>query len=158
MSMHNDFQSFIKDCRNAAHLTLEKAAFLLNTSPRQISNYEKGKHNVPDDIAVAMAKVYENHEIVYRWLRDNRCGQMILPDVGEQGFAESVLDVLSNINLMKENIQELIDIGKDGKIDAIEEPAFEKIKASCCIPLARSLVILSLFDKKKAELHKQLSK
>ena len=155
--MNNDFQSFIKDCRYAAHLTLEKAAFLLNTSPRQISNYEKGTHKVPDDIAVAMARVYQNREIIYRWLRNNRCGQMILPDVGEQGFAESVLDVLSNIDLMQENIKELINIGKDGKLDAMEEPVFEKIKASCCIPLARSLVVLSLF-KKKAEPHKQFSR
>lgn len=155
--MYDDFLVFIKSCRKNARLTLEQAAYQLNVSPRQVSNYESGYHRVSDDIAVSMARAYKNPLIIYKWLRCNKCGQMILPDLGNQALAENILDVLMHVEQIQKRTSELINIGRDGKVDKREQTSFDKINDDYCIPLAKSLIRLALCNKKTEPSRRQLS-
>ncbi len=147
--MNNDFVKLIKKCRKNAHLTIEEAAFLLNTSTRNLYYYENGTSKVPDDMAVAMSRIYRNPLVKYAWLQNTRCAQAILPELGDKSLSENILDIMYVLDKMDAHSTDLIDIGRDNMIDDKERSLYEKIKQNCLLPLSRCVFALSFPINKK---------
>ena len=52
-------KTIYKICREQAGYTQERAAELLSCSVRQLSRYEAGEAQVPDDLAYAMVRLWQ---------------------------------------------------------------------------------------------------
>lgn len=100
-------------------------------------------------MAVRMAELYNYPAIIYCWARDNACGRLFLPAIDERSLSENILDSLVNIESMKNEIPNLIMIGRDNQIDHAEAGIFDKIKNNGLIPLIKSSLAIIFSGKKK---------
>lgn len=62
-------KTIYKICRAQAGYTQERAAELLSCSVRQLSRYEAGEAQVPDDLAYAMVRLYNSQYLAVEHLR-----------------------------------------------------------------------------------------
>lgn len=85
--MKDSRKSIYRICRDRAGLTQEEAAPKLGVSVRALGSYEAfsletGKHMPPEDIVLAMAKIYSTPWLPLLHLKENTLiGQAIFPDV-----------------------------------------------------------------------------
>ena len=154
--MHNDFPRFIKQCRINAQLTQETAAIELNIPRRSLVNYENGTTFVPDDIAVAMSKLYQVPIIRYLWLKNTLCGQCLL-DFEEKNLSESILGLAVKLNESNSHLNDLMLIGSDGRIDTNEKPKYTLI-LDTFRQLAKDILSLNFCSIKKAESRERFSR
>lgn len=146
--MHTSFPKFIKQCRIDAKMTQEYAAIELNVPRRSLVNYESGFTAVPDDIAVAMSKLYNAPIIRYLWLRNTLCGQFLL-EVEEKDLAENILSLAVCFSNARTCIADLMAIGADGHIDMKETPKYIQI-LDTFRHLAKDILLLNFHQNKKA--------
>ena len=146
--MHTNFPKFIKQCRIKAKMTQEAAAIELNVPRRSLVNYESGFTAVPDDIAVAMSKLYNAPIIRYLWLRNTLCGQFLL-EVEEKDLAENILSLAVWFNNSRTCMDELLAIGADGYIDIKEMSKYTQI-LDTFRQLAKDILSLNFHQNKKA--------
>ena len=70
-------------CRENSGLSQEYAAGLLHIAPRTLSDYENDKTTVPDDIVMAMGKIYDTNFLVWWHLKYRTPYGEILPEIYE---------------------------------------------------------------------------
>lgn len=66
--------------RQDAGLTRERAAEIIDTSPRTLAYYESGRQ-IPDEIMARMVKAYNAPRLGYDYLQLSKTGQIILPEL-----------------------------------------------------------------------------
>lgn len=69
--MPKEGKTIYQTARLVANLTQEKAAELLNVSPKSVGAYERGETIPPDDIVVSMTKTYQTPWLAYMHLTIN---------------------------------------------------------------------------------------
>lgn len=116
--------------RRAAGITQEKAAELLDISPRTLANYEGGCYIPPDETVLAMVDVYGAQTLALEHLRASTAlGAQLIPEIEEVPLPTAVCRIVSAIREMERNHMQdrLLDIAADGKLDEMEQEDFARI-------------------------------
>jgi len=145
--MNGAHENVYKMGRKYAGLTQEQAAELLNVSVKSVSDYEGERTKVPEDVVIAMAKVYGHPALVWIHLQEyTRFGDFLpkiqLPQTnGEAGFA--IWQAQNALVAAALPIMEIL--GEDICEDKAEEL---KIKMTKIEDVLSKLLSTSLFSKK----------
>lgn len=117
-----------KIARTNAGLTQDKAAELLYTSSRSITDYETSRTIPPDDIVCRMVELYEAPWLAYEFLRGStEVGKRYLPEVEHVDLAKSVLRLQKEVSDLKNINEDMIEIACDGFIEEHEKCKWQLI-------------------------------
>lgn len=111
-------------------ITQERASDAIPCSVRSLADYESGLRVPPSDTVVRMAEIYDAQYLCYQHLRQtSEIAQRLIPDVRECDLPEAVLRLIDQIYDFADAREDrrLIAIAKDGIIDEIERPEFDRI-------------------------------
>lgn len=140
-----------KMCRENAGLSQEYAAGLLHIAPRTLSDYENDKTTVPDDIVMAMGKIYDTNFLVWWHLKYRTPYGEILPEIYEP---TTVGDMMFSYVLAKDatddSYESFKDVYEDRQLRPDEIPKLEEAihKAEGA---ASNLTAIALFARKKIQ-------
>lgn len=133
--MYDASENIYRHYREAAGLTKEKAAELLDISVSSLSNYERfiygiNKFKCPDEIVVKMGKVYGDMELVWRHLSEyNIAGRAVLPKINDVPLSNAFLKLMIEQDDVEELEKELAKISSDDVVHPGEIPIFNKAVA-----------------------------
>lgn len=119
-----------QNARNAAGLTQERAAELLNISVRSLADYEAGVRFPPDRIVSKMLDVYNTQLLAVQHVRISaQLAGYVIPEVPELCFSQAALTLIDAVYSFADDKmdRELIDIARDGSISDEERPRFDHI-------------------------------
>lgn len=115
--------------REAAGITQEKAAELIDISVESLRAYENGRRIPQSSTVVRMVDIYNTQFLAYQHLKhSDSIAQNLLPDITEKGLAEAVLTLIKEIRDVESLIPTLVEIASDGVIRENERCAWNKIK------------------------------
>lgn len=123
-------KSIYQIARENAGFTQEKSAEMLNISVESLRLYEYEKRTAPNEIVANMADIYGVRHLPYQHLRNTPCGDF-LPRLEFKDFSESVLSYMVSLSNCKKDIQELMQIARDGQVDKAEAEHFRDIVMRC---------------------------
>ena len=152
--MNGRFADVLFEARQRAGYTRERAAEMLNISPRTLTYYEAGRQ-VPDRIVAMMVDAYAAPGAGYYWLSNELyTGRILLPKVNVLGVSNGALQMRVSLRNALQAQERLEDICRD---DLIAED--EETPLSACINSLRELAaacmgmkILGTTGNKKAPL------
>lgn len=122
-------ENIYKSARQAAGLTQEQAAALLNVSPRTLLEYEAGRIIPADDIVCKMVEVYGIKHLAYLHLKQStEVGRRFLPDLHIMDLPRSVLRLQKEVKDVTDINPEIIDVACDGVIEEHEHDAWQNIQ------------------------------
>ena len=132
--MNGRFADVLFEARQRAGYTRERAAEMLNISPRTLTYYEAGRQ-VPDRIVAMMVDAYTAPEAGYYWLSNELyTGRILLPKVNVLGVSNGALQMRVSLRNALQAQERLEDICRD---DVIAED--EETPLSACINSLREL-------------------
>ena len=112
--------------RLSSGLTQERAAERLAISPRSLQDYECGIRRPCDEVLVRMVDVYNAQYLALQHVREGlRPIQDLIPDVNACGLCEATMQLYAFEDAKVD--RKLIDIARDGQIDASERAEFDRI-------------------------------
>lgn len=116
-----------KEARNAAGLTLEKAAERLGVDPRTLTKYESGALPVRPEMALKMGEVYGQPETLPRRHCAERCpiGRILRPVFQAGNIASDTLRLLKELRDVNERVANLVEVAADGEVQPDEVPEFK---------------------------------
>ena len=97
-----------------------------------------------------IVEIYGNEYIGYQYLLTFRLGQKLFAPIENKSFSETVLSFIANIKKSNKCIDDLIEIGADGKIDKKEQPKYKQILNTFRL-MTKDILILKFCKNKKAE-------
>lgn len=106
----------------------EGAAELLHINQATLAKYELETLNVPNDMVVLMADLYNAPELL-NWYCCNECsiGNCTKEEIQLKDLALVSLQILSKLEPIEEKKKKLIHISADGKIDEHEKPIMKEV-------------------------------
>ncbi len=118
-----------KKSRIQANLTIEESAAMLNFSPRMISFYESGTHEISESDLLEMASAYNDPLLPYNYWAAN---SLIAKHYGfspipEASFSDIALKVANGFNRIANGRERFLDMVADAKIDVKEVSEFKEI-------------------------------
>lgn len=119
-------KSIYQRAREVAGMTQERAAEYLNIATETIASYEQGRRNIPDDIVVEMADLYQCPILCHKHLRLKATARN-LPDVDVKSLSQAVIMLLKNMDDLDTNGNLLLQIAYDNKVDEQEIDDWEFI-------------------------------
>lgn len=125
--MSKFYENMYKASRANAGLSQERAAELLNVSPRTLSDYENGHTRVADDIVSAMAEVYDCPLLAWWHIKETSPLGKFLPDIvmpkthGDMAF--QLISAQGNLAHAVESVKEIMS---DGIIHDHEREDFDR--------------------------------
>ena len=138
-------------CRENSGLSQEYAAGLLHIAPRTLSDYENDKTTVPDDIVMAMGKIYDTNFLVWWHLKYRTPYGEILPEIYEPS---TIGDMMFSYVLAKDatddSYESFKDVYEDRQLQISEIPRLKEAihKAEGA---ASNLTAIALFARKKIQ-------
>ena len=127
--MLRDGTNQYKRARQAAGLTQEAAAEVLDTSVESLKAYETGLRFPPNAMAAGMAEAYGTPWLAVEHLRAVSCDLSVLPEVHVQELPTAVLTLVNRCAGLEGQLRELMLIAEDGVIDETEQESFDGIAA-----------------------------
>lgn len=128
--MSNDGKTIYKTCREAAGLTQERAAELLNCGVRTLARWECGACLPPEDIVYHMIMLYNNQYLAVEHLRQaSQIAADLLPAVENCNLQTATIRLVNRVLRFagEHRDQQLLQIAEDGKIDEQEQALFNEI-------------------------------
>lgn len=122
--------SIYRTCRDAAGLTQEQAAELLNCSVRQLARYESGEQRVPEDVAYRMVSLYDSPLLEVQHLRlVSPVAADFLPPVVQRAFIQASIKIANQMRNFYKSDQgyRLLEIAEDNVVSPDEEPLYREI-------------------------------
>ena len=118
----------LKEARNRARLSREKAAAKLFVGCRSLAVYEDTENKCPPDVVLKMGEVYDDPTLPADYC-SAVCpiGQVLAHCVQRSEFAVTVMRVLKEFADVDELRGDLIKIASDGRINPHEEDEFKAI-------------------------------
>lgn len=133
-------KSIYQRAREQSGLTQEKAAELLNIATETIASYECGRRNIPDDIVVDMAELYDCPILCYKHLRKKATGKS-LPEVDVTSLSHAVVMLLKNVDDVREQSNKMLNIAYDNIIDEEEFEEWHRV-LNCINGLQKSCLTI----------------
>lgn len=128
--MASDGKSIYKACREAAGITQERAAEMLNCGVRSLARWESGETFPPEDIAYHMSVLYSSQYLAVEHLRAvSQLAASIVPTVEQCNLQTAALRLVNRVLDFAEHHRDrdLLRIAEDGKITKEEKPLFDDI-------------------------------
>ena len=124
--------------RKKAGRTRERAAEIIDTSPRTLAYYEAGRQ-IPDDIMARMVKAYNAPRLGYDFLQLSKTGQMILPELDEDSPASLIIHLAitmresEDVSLKLEKVFDKQRLGIEEDMDTLTECVrmLKELSAAC---------------------------
>ncbi len=130
--MPEDGRNIYKIRREQAGFTQEHAAELLGCSVRALARYESGEVFPPDDLALSMDDLYNNHFLLYDHVcQTSQVAAALLPTVEDCSLQTAVMRCFNRMErfLEKRPDHRLMEISEDNVIDESERPDLDLILA-----------------------------
>lgn len=108
--------------------TQADAAAFLGISERTLAAYEAGDSPVPDDIAAAMVRLYQDSFLAYQHLLQHNMAKDILPTVEVLPLANAALQLMSVAEQYISIQSKMVDVCKDSKISDDELPKMAEVE------------------------------
>lgn len=114
--------------REATDLTREEASEAMLISASKLEKMESGKTSIyPEDVK-AMAECYKDPSLCnYYCAHDCELGKAYVPEVKAKELSQITLEMLSTLNKLVKEKDDLIDITADGDITEDEYEKFQEI-------------------------------
>lgn len=127
--MYSESRNIYQRAREAAGLTQERAAELIDVSVESIRAYEGDRRIPPDMVAMSMVEVYGTQHLAYQHLKNSaEVARRYLPDISEKTDIPSmILRLHKEVNDFLPLRDSLIEITYDGDISDEEMPRFNAI-------------------------------
>lgn len=128
--MPEEYRNIYKSARKAAGLTQEAAAERLSISVESIRAYETGQRTPPNDIVERMVVCYNTQYLAYEHLHEtNALMSRVVPTLERRSLLEAVIRIYNDLRRFdrEHNLDTLMEIAEDGKIDSTERVQFEEI-------------------------------
>lgn len=148
--MIKDFGLLLIKARKSAGYTQEQASELLDISVRTLAKYEANQVKPTIDKMNDIVEIYGSEYIGYQYLLTYKLGQKLLAPIESKSFSETVLSFITNIKKSNKCIDDLIEIGADGKVDKKEQPKYKQILNAFRL-MTKDILILKFCKNKKAE-------
>lgn len=130
--MRENYMSIYQTCRNAAGMTQERAAELLNVATRTLAAWESGERPVPDLRVADMVDLYGTPYLAMQHLRlYSALGPKVLPEVERVPLPQAVCQLLSAVRAIDQARagDRLLQIAADGRVDEMEQTEYELLMA-----------------------------
>ena len=148
--MNNDCELMYKTSRKNADKTQEKAAEEIGVEVRQLSNYENGHARVPEDVLMAMVRVYNDLELFWWHLKYKTAYGEFLPDiVVAQSDSEATLKAI----LAHEGLAPYVETMKKHAVGELTCAKLYKEAVDGIARMKAKLFSVVLFTKKKDRQH-----
>ena len=122
-----------RTARNKVKLSMEEAAFRANIGTRTLAKYEAGETTPPADVALRLAEVYEDPDLIAGYCsRECAIGRVFRPNVETVNVAVGTLKLLSELKDVNEVMDCLVQIASDGHVSEAEMADFERILCELC--------------------------
>lgn len=127
--MKGGYRNICKIGRQTAGLTQERWAEAIDVSVEAVRQYEAGKIQPSDDVAVRLAEVAGLPILGYWHLLNKGRISDGLPDIEPAPLAEAVCGFAAAFHafLMSRHTDALIQIARDGRVDDVEAEEFRQI-------------------------------
>ncbi len=128
--MPENDKTIYKICREQAGYTQEQAAELLHCSVRALCRYESGEAVVPNDIADAMVRLYNDNYLAVAHLRNRSpMAAQLIPEVDPCGLQTAAMRCFNRMArfLGQRPDLRLMEIAEDGIIDENERQDLDQI-------------------------------
>ena len=145
--MQSDCTNIYQNARKVAGLTQERAAELLDLSPRSLADYESGLRMPPNDVADRMVTVYNSQLLAVQHLRKStQFARELLPDVKSMTLPQAVLNLVDAVYAFADSRadRELIDIARDGVITEDERERFDHVVEQIQHITAAAIAVVSV--------------
>lgn len=120
--MQRACENIYKNARVSAGLTQEKAAELLDYSPRSLGAYETGETRPSDDTVDKMIQIYNCPYLGYQHLRETTViGSKYLPEIQRTDLAMAVLRLQKESADLEKVKGKMVELACDGTIDDSEK-------------------------------------
>lgn len=120
-------KTIYKICREQAGYTQEQASELLHISVRMLCRYESGETVVPNDVADAMVRLYNDNFLAVEHLRrSSEAAARILPAVDGCDFQVGAIRFFNLLAEMDAVGRDLLRMAEDGRITPEEQEEFEQ--------------------------------
>lgn len=114
--------------REAAGLTQEKAAELIDISVESIRAYETGRRTPPGRAVIKMIEIYNSPYLALQHLKSSdEVGQCYMPNVELKDLPTAVLRLQKEVNDFLKCRDEIIDITCDGVISEDEQERWNQV-------------------------------
>lgn len=124
--MPDSGKSVYKICREQAGYTQEQAAELLHISVRMLCRYESGEAEVPNDIAYAMVRLYNDNFLGIDHLRrSSELAAQLIPAIDCCDFQTGAIRFYNLQEEMEAVGRKLLRMAEDGRIDPVEQEEFD---------------------------------
>lgn len=134
--------------RKQADISQKDASELLVVGERTLSDYENGRHKVPEDIVVKMTEIYKSSWLPYLHLKQTVVGTKFLPNITLMELTGSTLMFQKKTGDIQKIMEKLIDIACDGIIDLEEASDCEDVEKELVEHLGATLnLLISLKEK-----------
>lgn len=128
--MPAEYRNIYQTARKAAGLTQEAAAERLDISVESIRAYERGLRIPPNDVVARMAVTYNNIALGYEHVRStDDLMASIVPQLEQRSMMEVVVRLYNRMNRFasRRQVDRLLEMAEDGRIDAEEQEEFTAI-------------------------------
>lgn len=124
------YQNIYQAARDLKGFTQETAAELLGISVESVRAYEGDRRRPPDQIVVAMARLYDFPYLAYQHL-DTSPLAPLLPRVEPLQLQQATMRLFRLLRgfARDQRTEQLMEIAEDGVIDDTERPEYEAIMA-----------------------------
>ncbi len=149
--MHVDFANAMVEAMDARKITLDNLAEMCDISRASVSNYRSGGQ-LPEDKTVLLLMQHLNApHLGYIWLRSNKVGSSLLPDVSMRQLSQSILDLRVEMKHVARIQDDIDEIGRNNEVDKHEITRWQVGMGELrdIIRSAFSLLLVPV-DKKKA--------
>lgn len=114
--------------REAAGLTQEKAAELIDVSVESLRAYETGRRIPPGRIVVKMIEIYNAHYLGVQHLKNSdEVGQAYLPEIELKDLPTAILRLQKELSDFLKCRDEILDITCDGIISEDEKERWARV-------------------------------
>lgn len=128
--MPEEYRNIYKTARRAAGLTQEAAAERLGISVESIRAYETGQRIPPNDVVARMSVQYNDLMLGYEHCRStNDLIATIVPKLERRSLLEVAVMLYNGLRQFdaEHNLDALMKIAEDGRVDSSEEEDFDGI-------------------------------
>jgi transcriptional regulator with XRE-family HTH domain len=120
--MYLAFANAIDTARRAKGLTHEQLSELCGISVGSVSNYGRGESLPSEEVTLVLMERLDAPHLGYIWLRSNKVGNMLLPEVSTRQLSQNILDLrveMKHVSRLQDDIDEM---GRDNQVENHEIP------------------------------------
>ena len=125
--MPENYTNIYQTARNAARLTQEQAAELLELSVESVKAYENDLRIPPNSTVAQMVQTYGAPWLALEHLQMSAAPLNVLPEIRLQSLPTAVISLINRAADFRDHHRQLLRIAEDGIIDESERPLFEDI-------------------------------